>query len=141
MKLFIDTWGWVVLKDPKEPQHSETTSLFEEFRTHPGGIITSDYVLNETFTLVFRRRPFDEAWRFAEGVVAAASGKNLVIEQVSRERFAGALRLRKRFADKPGISFTDLTTMVIMSELKIADVLTGDDHFRQVGMGFRVLPE
>jgi len=51
------------------------------------------------------------------------------------------LELRKRFRDKPDISFTDLTTMAIMRELQLELVLTQDNHFLHVGMGFRRLPE
>jgi uncharacterized protein len=48
--------------------------------------------------------------------------------------------MRQRFADKPRISFTDLTTMVIMAELKITQILTADSHFTQAGLGFEILP-
>jgi uncharacterized protein len=43
--------------------------------------------------------------------------------------------------DKPRISFTDLTTMIIMTELEVVDILTADVHFTHVGLGFRLLPE
>ncbi len=36
--------------------------------------------------------------------------------------------------------FTDLTTMVVMTELQITDILTEDDLFTQVGMGFQKMP-
>jgi hypothetical protein len=35
---------------------------------------------------------------------------------------------------------TDLTSMVVMKEPRIKDVLTEDDHFIQVGMGLRRVP-
>jgi len=58
-----------------------------------------------------------------------------------RSSIQAALELRKRFRDKPDISFTDLTTMSIMSELQIEAVVSEDNHFLHVGMGFRLLPE
>jgi hypothetical protein len=30
--------------------------------------------------------------------------------------------------------------MAVMSEVGIAIILTGDDHFNQVGLGFQVMP-
>jgi predicted nucleic acid-binding protein len=45
-----------------------------------------------------------------------------------------------KLQDKPQISFTDLTSMVAMSELDITNILTEDDHFMQMGMDFRTLP-
>jgi len=55
-------------------------------------------------------------------------------------RFFQAFSLRQRFADKPKISFTDLTTMVIMSEMKVTKILTADSHFSLVPLGFQILP-
>jgi len=62
------------------------------------------------------------------------------IERVTPDRFKLAWRMRVRYRDKPGISFTDLTSFVVMRELGLRQVLTGDAHFEQVGMGFVRLP-
>jgi predicted nucleic acid-binding protein len=39
------------------------------------------------------------------------------------------------------MALTDLSSMAIMTELKVTDILTADAHFQQVGLGFRTLPE
>jgi predicted nucleic acid-binding protein len=62
------------------------------------------------------------------------------IEHVTPERFSRAWRLRLRYRDKPRISFTDLTSFVVMRELGLRQVLTGDAHFEQVGFNFSKLP-
>lgn len=61
MKLFIDTWGWLTLRDGREARHKEAKALYHEFRKQKGRIFTTDYVLDETFTLLFRRLPFAQA--------------------------------------------------------------------------------
>ena len=33
-----------------------------------------------------------------------------------------------------------LTSMVVMKELGVMDIITGDEHFAHVGMGFRKYP-
>jgi uncharacterized protein len=104
-------------------------------------VVTSDYVLDELLTNLFGRRPFEEAWRFAQGFLAGAESRFLTIERVTEARFRRALELRRRFRDKPGISFTDLTSMAIMEELRISDVLTADAHFSNVGLGFQLCPK
>jgi predicted nucleic acid-binding protein len=48
--------------------------------------------------------------------------------------------MRQKYHDKPGISFVDFTSMVVMQDLGIVDVFTGDDHFRQVNLGFQLHP-
>ena len=35
--------------------------------------------------------------------------------------------------------FFDLSSFVVMKELRITDVLTNDKHFEDVGMGFKKL--
>lgn len=138
MKLFVDTWGWLVLEDRKDPSHERAARCYEELRKRLGRVVTSNFVLDETFSLLFGRRPFDEAWRFANALV---SSPWIGIEAITDSRFRNALELRKRFADKPKISFTDLTSMALMTELKLAEILTADAHFTHVGMGFKTLPE
>jgi predicted nucleic acid-binding protein len=51
-----------------------------------------------------------------------------------------AWALRKQLDDKPNVSFTDLTSMVIMQERHIVQVFTADAHFTQVGLGFSLVP-
>ena len=138
MKLFVDTWGWLVLADRKDPRHSSVARCYLERSQTAGRIVTSNFVLDETLTLLFRRRPFDEAWRFANSLLQSPFISLLPVTEV---RFRKAFELHQRFSDKPKISFTDLTSMVIMQELRAADIMTADTHFLQVGLGFRLLPE
>ena len=63
------------------------------------------------------------------------------LERVSSERFAKAWLLRRQYADKPRISFVDFTSFVTMRDMGIRDVFSGDVHFAQVNLGFRMLPE
>jgi len=138
LKLFVDTWGWLALEDRLEKSHERAMLCYSEVRAWPGQILTSNFVLDETVTRLFRRRPFQEAARFAGGIL---SSPFIRVESVTDARFRQAFALRQRFADKPKISFTDLTTMVIMTELKVTKILTADSHFSQVALGFQILPE
>ena len=64
----------------------------------------------------------------------------LQVEWVTPERFEKAKILRLKYQDKPKISFTDLSSMVVMEELGLKDIITGDEHFEHVGMGFQRKP-
>ena len=65
---------------------------------------------------------------------------NKVLTWVTPERFEKAKTLRLKYHDKPRISFTDLTSMAVMKEIGVTDVITGDEHFEHVGMGFHRKP-
>ena len=138
--VFVDTWGWMALGYQQEPRHAEVRRIYQELGSNQIPIYTSDYVLDEVITLLFRRESFHEATRFMEGIFAASALGQVRIERVTPGRFFAAWELRKRFQDKPRISFTDLTSMLIMDERGIHQVLTEDRHFIQVGMGFSKLP-
>lgn len=138
--IFVDTWGWMALGHRRDPRHREVRHIYQELRRQRLPICTSDYVLDEVITLLFRREVFGEAVRFVEGLFAAAALGHLRVERVTADRFSAAWELRKRFQDKPLISFTDLLSMALMQERDIQRVLTEDEHFIQVGMGFSKLP-
>jgi len=138
--VFIDTWGWLALGHRRDVHHREINALYKELRSGGSSIYTTDYVFDEVMTLLFRREEFEEAVRFMEGIFLAVEAGQLIVERITSDRFASAWRLRKRLQDKPKVSFTDLTSMIVMKEHGIKDALTEDQHFIQVGMGFRRLP-
>ncbi len=138
--IFVDTWGWLALGHRRDAHHAAVEEVFRARLPIPQCVHTSDYVLDELITLLFRRESYEEAMRFVDGIVADQVAGRVMIHRVSAERFFAAIDLRRRFQDKPLISFTDLTTMAIMAELGIAEVLTEDEHFLHVGMGFQRVP-
>jgi uncharacterized protein len=103
-------------------------------------LITTDYVLDETITRLFARCDFAIARQFSNTLLKAGESGFLRIERISAERFDAAYELRLRYRDKPEISFTDLTSFVVMRELNVEVVLTGDAHFNQSHLGFRRVP-
>lgn len=140
MKLFVDTWGWVKLNNKRSHHYGNVEKFYHKFLQKRGWIYTTDYVLDETITLFFQRLPYslaDESLRLIEQSISA---NVILLEQITAERFEKAKEFRRRYKDKSRISFTDLTSMVVMSELGITQVLTEDDHFIQVGLGFIKVP-
>ena len=139
-KLFVDTWVWLTLHDKGEAQHQQVVDFYKSLRSQKGVIYTTDYVLDETFTLFFKRLYPAFAKHSMEILIKAFQSKNFNLVWITPERFAQTQDLRIKFLDKPQISFTDLTSMVVMKELGIEKVLTGDAHFTQVNMGFQKIP-
>ena len=139
-RVFVDTWGWLVLANDRDPSFGAASRLRESARDQRGAWVTTDYVLDETMTRLFAAAPFTAARRFSEGIFEASRQELLDIEHVTPERFSAAWRLRLRYRDKPRISFTDLTSFVVMQELGLRRVLTGAAHFEQAGLNFVRLP-
>ena len=125
------------MRDKRESRHSQVSVFYQNFRRQRGTVYTSDYVLDETITLLFRRLSFPLARKSLENIEQAITAEYLRLERITPERFEKAKGLRKKFQDKPLISFTDLTSMVVMEECGIVQVLTEDERFLHVGMGFQ----
>ena len=138
--LFVDTWGWLTLRDRREEKHAEAKKVFDGAVAGRGGIITTNFVLDETFTLLFRRLAFNEARDSMTILSESIEAAEIVSVPISSSRFKAAQALRLKFKDKPDISFTDLCSMVVMRELGVRKILTEDAHFEHVGMGFELVP-
>ena len=138
--LFVDTWGWLTLRDRRELRHAEAKQVFNRFLASKAGIVTTDFVLDETFTLLFRRLSFNEAKSSMEALSASIAEGQVVSVPISPAQFRAAQGLRLKFKDKPDFSFTDLCSVVVMRELGIQKILTEDEHFEHVGFGFELVP-
>lgn len=141
MKVFIDTWGWIALYNAREEHHAKVREFYEDSRETGDQVYTSDYVLDEAFTLLFRRTPIEKAVEAMERINRAGEAGYLLIEPIDRTRFEKAKDLRRRYSDKPTISFTDLTSAVVMEEIGIERVVSQVAHFTYVESGFRLVPE
>ncbi|SLM32566.1 putative Toxin-antitoxin system, toxin component, PIN family [Desulfamplus magnetovallimortis] len=138
--IFVDTWGWINIFNRKESYHNSVINIYHEVRKEQGHIITTDYVLDELYTLFFKRLSLEIAHKAFQTISETIEKGYVKLLWIKPERFDAASRLRIKFYDKPDISFTDLTSMSVMKEVGISEILTGDAHFTHVGMGFTLLP-
>jgi predicted nucleic acid-binding protein len=132
--LFVDTAGWVACADASDPAHSACRAARDKALRAGQVLVTTDYVVDETLTLVRVRLGLaaaDAWWRQIDG------SARVRWERIGQDRFDRALELFFRYRDK-GYSFTDCTSFAVMRELRLSTALTTDKHFRQ--MAFGVLP-
>ena len=134
MKVLVDSWGWISLLSPKENRHKEVKQYYNRLKSNGAEIITTDYILAETITFLYRRLPVAAAEDALNTLNKAIDNDIIQLEWVSKIYFNEAINLRKRYKDKPDISFTDLTSIAIITDKNIKEVLTDDDHFIQVGL-------
>ena len=141
MAVCIDTWGWIALCDKTSEMHALVTRFMQDLLEDGERFVTSNFVFGETITLAFSHYGESGGERILDGTLATLKLPQCRLEEITPDRFQKAVQLRRRYRDKPRISFTDLTTMVVMRELGITDILTADRHFAQVNLGFRLVPE
>jgi len=53
--VFVDTWGWIALGHGQDPRHLEIKGFYQAVRRAARRVYTSDYVLDEVITLLYRR--------------------------------------------------------------------------------------
>ena len=132
--LFVDTAGWMACADEADCTHKSSCAARDAALEEGQVLVTTDYVMDETLTLIGKRLGLAAAeawWEQVEG------SSRLRWEWIGMPRSERARHLFFRYRDKD-YSFTDCTSFVVMQELKLKQALTTDDHFRQ--MGFQVLP-
>jgi hypothetical protein len=132
--LFVDTAGWMACADAADPAHGPARTGRDAALEAGRFLLTTDYVVDETLTLVRMRLGLAAAEAWWAQVEGSARVRHEAIDALRAEK-ARAVMFRHR--DKH-YSFTDCTSFVVMRELRLKEVLTTDRHFRQ--MGFHVLP-
>jgi predicted nucleic acid-binding protein len=138
--IFVDTWAWVALAVTSDQYHGAAKKERGRLKKKRLPYVTTNFVLGEVITHLYRKQRPAEAQAFINAILeAAAEGKHRLVE-LSSDQFRRAWQMRQKYHDKPDISFVDFTSMVVMQDLGITDVFTGDAHFQQVNLGFHLHP-
>jgi predicted nucleic acid-binding protein len=138
--IFVDSWAWIALADKSDTYHRKAKAQHKKLVRARQRYVTTDYVLSETISYLYDALKPAQAQGFINTVLANIDTGTYLLVHVSPKQFRDAWQLRQKYEDKPDISFVDFTSMVVMQDLKITDVFTGDSHFRQVNLGFQLHP-
>ncbi len=122
------------MADAAAPRHADACRARDAWLRRGVLLVSTDYVLDETLTLVRMRLGLDAAARWWDGVEASA---RLRWEPIDADRLERSRRWFFRWSDKR-FSFTDCTSFVVMRELRLTKALTTDEHFLQAG--FTLVP-
>jgi predicted nucleic acid-binding protein len=131
--LFVDTAGWMACADGSDSAHGKAVAIRDAWLEGGGFFVTSDYVADETLTLLRIRLGIDAAetwWQQVDG------SSRVRWEYVNPSRADKARELFFRYRDKD-FSFTDCTSFILMRELRLREALTTDHHFLQAGFGIK----
>lgn len=132
--VFVDTAGWMACADQADPAHQHSRAARDAVLKAGQILITTDFVVDETLTLIRFRlglRAANAWWLQIDG------SARLRWERIDVDHFERARSLFFHYRDKD-LSFTDCTSIAVMRALKLSTVITTDHHFQQ--MGFDMLP-
>jgi len=127
--VFMDSSGFLALWDASDGHHAAALRLQSDLTRKHCRFLTTDYIVDETVTLLLVRHSHRAAIDFFDSVERSEA---LHLEWVDEDRFYAAAALFRRHGDKQW-SFTDCVSFIVMRELRIRDSFTSDHHFRQAG--------
>ena len=132
-EIFVDTSGFFALLVKQDEKHRRSDRILKGAAGSRRGFVTTDYVLDETSTLLKARGHGHVLAEFFERVFASGACR---VEWTDAERFATAQSDFLKRLDQPW-SFTDCLSFRVMNELRLTEALTKDAHFQRAG--FRAL--
>ena len=127
MRIFVDTGAWFSMVVTSDADHNSITDCFALFETD--ALVTTDYVIDETLTLL-RARGYDQrAQMLGEAFFANSLAEVCYLDETQVRATWEVFRL---YQDK-NWSFTDCSSKVVMESLNVTKAISLDPHFRQFG--------
>ena len=130
--VFVDTGVWFALLVSKDPNHQRSN---EWFATLSEPLITSDYIVDETLTLLLMRGERTKAIDFGNLVIV---GSMAILHKVTEQQFNRSWILFQQLSHA-GLSFTDCTSHIVARDLSVPKIASFDHHFQTTGQ-FLLVP-
>lgn len=124
--IFVDTSAWFAGSVPSDQDHAIASLWFSE---NIDLLITTDYVTDETLTLLGARNEHGKALELADQFF---EGDLTEVIYISEDDVRESVAVFKKFFDK-NWSFTDCTSKHICDKFGIDKAISFDKHFRQFG--------
>lgn len=132
MRTFIDTSAFYALLDRDDENHQKGKRAWSALVDPTKSLVTSNYVLLETFALLQSRLGLKAVRGFQEDVVPILQVE-FVTSEMHRLGVAALLSASRR-----SLSLVDCVSFELMRDLGIKTAFTFDAHFSEQGLG--VLP-
>jgi predicted nucleic acid-binding protein len=127
--MFIDTGAFIGRYVERDQHHADAVTAWDRLRNKPARLATSNFVLDETFTLLARRT--DHAFAAAKAR-SLLSSRVLTILRPELAEEQAAVAWFEKLGDQ-GVSFTDCVSFVLMRRERIKRVFGFDRHFCDAG--------
>ncbi|KKT38132.1 MAG: hypothetical protein UW22_C0013G0019 [Candidatus Gottesmanbacteria bacterium GW2011_GWB1_44_11c] len=128
-RVFIDSSFFKAFVDPKDDFHTRAKGLWKKFVFHGQSLVTSNYILDETYTLIRCKLHLQKALQL-RGILSH-DALNLDVIRVTVDDDACAWGWFEKNWSK--LSFTDCVSFAVMKRIGLTDVATFDTHFKRAG--------
>ena len=127
--IFIDTGAFLGRYVQRDQYHDQAVQYWRQIQVERRRCFTSNFVLDETFTLLARRTTYQFA---ATRAVHLLESSTLVILRPESEEEQTAVQYFKKYADQQ-VSFTDCISFALMEKYHLGQAFTFDQHFAFAG--------
>lgn len=133
MKIFVDTSAFKSYFDKSDRYHKDTLEIVERVKKKGFELITTDYVFDETITLIRIACDFNTALKFGKHIIDS----NVVsVISVDREIFIYAWKIFEKYS-RVKLSFTDCTSFAVMKKYGIKKYFSFDNILEFLERKFR----
>ena len=134
MRAFVDTGAWYALFNDLDIYHPRASAFMQKLIGQKAWLFASDYVIDETLTLIRARLGHEKAVEFGRWVLQSPLVRMINVDE---KIWQAAWDVFVRYDDKE-FSFTDCTSFAIMRQLGLLNAFAFDHNFEQAG--FVMLP-
>ena len=129
MNLLVDTSAWFALNSRRDKRHRAAIEFVRQFRLIPVIFYTTDYVVDETATLLRMKVSHRQAVNFLNSITR---NPNVIRAQVSRDILIRAEEIFRGYSDKRW-SYTDCVSFAFMDAEMLDNAFAFDHNFTQYG--------
>lgn len=122
--LFVDTSAHYALADANDPDHAACVSLLQRVPRLGYALVTSNYVVSETYTLLRQRI----GWEAARSYIEALRAGSTQIVRILADDEQRAWEILQQYKDQD-FSYVDATSFAVMERLGISTFFALDSHF------------
>lgn len=129
ISVFLDTSFFKAAIDPKDDFYIKAKGILNKLQKEKVNLVTSNYVLDESFTLIRKRCGREMVDKFRKYLSKSALVATIIRVTVADEAKAWDWFLK----DWKDLSFTDCVSFALMDRFNIKRTATFDQHFTKAG--------
>jgi uncharacterized protein len=126
--VFVDTSGFYAVLDAGDPFHAVARAEFERAERERWQLVTTNYVVHETWALVQHRLGWDAVEDFLDVMLPLCR-----VEFVDEALHSQAAQ-RCRQSRRRKLSLTDCLSFEVMRRLQMTEAIAQDEHFSENGI-------